>query len=257
MADSKTSQDLRPDLNETINVSKTHAAIKESAPAAKRENHIRENGMESVSLWLIVFCAFVVLVGGAVMGQGGAFLGYGELTKKGYQQGKSPVDIEAELLPEAALVLLQKEGKKIYTICSSCHQSSGAGQGDYPPLVGSEWVLGNTEMLAMIIHNGLKGPIQVNGQAYGGQNMNAVGASFGPKELAAVMTFIRTSWGNEAELVTPEMAEAALEISKKRGGGQVTAEELKKNHDKMLPGDKLDPEALLDPETWEPVDAAN
>jgi hypothetical protein len=49
------------------------------------------------------------------------------------------------------------------------------------------------------------------------------------------------------------MAANALEISKKRGGAQTSAEELKKEHDKMLPGDILAPDTMLDPETWEPI----
>jgi hypothetical protein len=49
------------------------------------------------------------------------------------------------------------------------------------------------------------------------------------------------------------MAANALEISKKRGNSQTSAEELKKSHDNMLPGDILNPDTLLDPETWDPV----
>lgn len=256
MADSQSSKDLRPDLDETINVSEVHGEIKDAAPAVGREKAIRENGMESVSLWLFLISAFVVLMAGAVMGQGGAFFGYGELTKIGYTRGKSPIDDEPPLLPIKALALLKKEGQKVYSACAACHQPSGTGQsGVYPPLAGSEWVTGNTEKLAMIIHNGVGGPIEVAGNPYDG-NMGAIGANLGPKELAALMTFIRTSWGNEASLVTPQMAEEALRISKERGGKPATADELIKNHDNMLPGDPLDPDTLLDPETWEPVPAA-
>ena len=71
--------------------------------------------------------------------------------------------------------------------------------------------------------------------------------------LAALMTYIRTSWGNDASIVSPSMAANALEISKKRGNSQTSAEELKKSHDNMLPGDILNPDTLLDPETWDPV----
>ncbi len=255
MATSESKHDLRPDLNETINVSEAHAAIKDAPPAVGREKSLRENGMEAVSLWLILVSGIVVLVGGAVMGQGGSFFGYNELVKDGYVRGKSPVKEEVPLQPIPALALLQKEGQKQYAACASCHQSSGMGGGEFPPLAGSEWVTGNTEKLAMIIHNGVGGPIEVAGTTYNG-NMAAIGANFGPKELAAVMTYIRTSWGNNASLVTPEMAEEALKISKARGGMPTTAEELKKNHDKMLPGDNLAPDTLLDPETWEPIPAA-
>ncbi|MFT6181299.1 MAG: mono/diheme cytochrome c family protein [Akkermansiaceae bacterium] len=255
MADSQSSKDLRPDLDETINVSEAHGAINDAASAVGREKAVRENGMESVSLWLILISGIVVLMAGAVMGQGGAFFGYGELTKAGYMRGNSPVKEEVILPPITALALLQKEGKKTYANCSSCHQSSGGGGNGFPPLAGSEWVTGNTERLAMIIHNGVGGPIQVAGKTYEGV-MGNIGGNFTAKELAGVMTYIRTSWGNEASLVTPQMAEEALRISKERGGKPTTADELKKNHDKMLTGDILDPGTLLDPETWEPVPVA-
>lgn len=252
MSDSSSSNDLRPDLDESINVPEAHGALK-GDPATQREKSVRENGMEAVSLWLVLISAVVVLTAGAVMGQGGGFFGYGELTKDGYLRAKSPVEIPQEAMPEPALAFLKKQGAKVYSNCASCHQASGMGQtGQFPPLAGSEWVLGNTEMLAMIIHNGVAGPIKVAGSDYNG-NMAAVGANLSAKELAALMTYIRNEWGNEASIVTPEMAAAALEISKNRGGGQTSAEELKKSHDKMLPGDTLAPDTLLDPETWEPV----
>ena len=67
----------------------------------------------------------------------------------------------------------------------ACHQDSGLGQtGQFPPLAGSEWVLGSTEALSMIIHNGVAGPIEVAGTQYNG-NMSAFGANLNAKELAA------------------------------------------------------------------------
>lgn len=251
MSDSS-SNDLRPDLDESINVPEAHAALKDQ-PAAGREKDIRENGMEAVSLWLVLISAVVVLAAGAVMGQGGSFFGYDELIKVGYLRTKSPVPQEVPKVPVDALTLLKKEGKKVYGNCASCHQDSGLGQtGQFPPLAGSEWVVGNTEALSLIIHNGIQGPIEVAGSQYNG-NMSAFGANLNAKELAALMTFIRNSWGNEASIVSPSMAANALEISKNRGGAQTSAEELKKSHDKMLTGDILAPETMLDPETWEPV----
>jgi hypothetical protein len=79
MSDQSSSSELRPDLNESINVAVAHQSIQEATPAAGREKRLLENGMEPVSLWLILASAIVVLVGGAVMGQGGAFFAYKEL----------------------------------------------------------------------------------------------------------------------------------------------------------------------------------
>ena len=77
MSDSSSSSDLRPDLDESINVQDAHSALK-GDPAAGREKPVRENGMEAVSLWLVLISAIVVLAAGAVMGQGGSFFGYSE-----------------------------------------------------------------------------------------------------------------------------------------------------------------------------------
>ncbi len=257
MADHSKSRDLRPDLDENINVAEAHAALK-AAPAVGREKSLRENGMESVSLWLLLVSGVVLLVAGAVFGQGGGFLNYGELVKDGYIQGNSPVGEEEPLLPQPALSFLQKQGAKHYSTCNGCHGPGGAGQpgNNIPPLAGSEWVNGNTEKLLLIVHNGVTGPISVAGATYNSQ-MGAIGANLGPKEMASLLTYIRTSWGNTGDIVTPEMAANGLAISKKRGGGKTTAEELKKSHDKMLSGAKLAPDTLLDPETWEPVTKAD
>lgn len=252
MSENPTPQDPRPDLDESLNVSEAHAAV-QASEATQREKYVRENGMEPVTLGLVVISAFIVLLAGAVMGQGGGFFGYKEFVKAGYVRGASPVPEETAILPVPALAFFQKEGAKAYATCSGCHQSDGAGQsGVIPPLAGSEWVTGNTEKLLLIVHNGVQGPIEVAGNSYAGQ-MAAIGGNLGAKEMAALLTYIRTSWGNDGSIVTPEMAAAGLEISKQRGGAITTAEELLSKHNQMLPGEPIDPNALIDPETWEPV----
>lgn len=257
MSDDQKPRQTRPDLDESISVPEVHAALKKAeTPAVGREKRLQENGMESVSLWLLLISGLVVLAAGAVIGKGGSFLDYGELVKTGYQRGQSPVAEVTILPPQPALALFRREGLKSYSSCSACHQPSGAGNagGGIPPLVGSDWVTGNTERLAMIIWHGVQGPIEVKGVNYNGA-MPAQGP-FSAIQLASLMTYIRTSWGNDASIVTPEMAEVALEIAKKRSSGGFTVAELQKDHDKMLPGEPIDPNLLLDPETFEPVGSA-
>ena len=100
-------------------------------------------------------------------------------------------------------------GKRLYTAnCAQCHQANGMGQaGVYPPLVGTEWVVGSKHRLISILHHGLAGPITVNGNLYN-NNMPAWGdgapVPLTDQQISAILTYIRSEWGNSADAVTPE-----------------------------------------------------
>ena len=95
------------------------------------------------------------------------------------------------------------DGKAVYgTTCAACHQATGDGvSGIFPPLAGSEWVTGDEAKLARIILHGITGPIEVAGETYTGM-MPPWGGVLKDPELAAVLTYIRSSWGNKATPVT-------------------------------------------------------
>jgi hypothetical protein len=72
------------------------------------------------------------------------------------------------------------------------------------------------------------------------------------------MTFLRNSFGNSTgDVVTVEMAKAAMEASSKRAkaGTQMTSEEITSAHAVALPGDPIDPTLLVDPKTLAPTAA--
>jgi len=100
-------------------------------------------------------------------------------------------------------------GKVIYeNICGLCHNNDGTGKpGQAPPFVGSDWVLGSPNRMIRIPLAGLAGPIQVNGQPWN-LAMPAMGAALPDDDLAAVLTYIRQSWGNKASAITPEQVKA-------------------------------------------------
>ena len=54
---------------------------------------------------------------------------------------------------------------------------------------------------------GLAGPIQVAGQQWN-LAMPAMGAALSDDDLAAVLTYIRQSWGNQASAITPDQVKA-------------------------------------------------
>jgi mono/diheme cytochrome c family protein len=97
------------------------------------------------------------------------------------------------------------DGKQLFTAnCVACHQAGGTGvAGVFPPLDGSEWVTGDPRVLANILLHGVEGELTVNGTVYKG-TMPAF-AQLGDAELAAVATYVRTSWSNQAGEVAPEL----------------------------------------------------
>jgi glucose/arabinose dehydrogenase/mono/diheme cytochrome c family protein len=87
------------------------------------------------------------------------------------------------------------------TYCRACHQLDGRGDGSrYPPLERSEWVTGSKDRLLDIVMNGLNKPIEVNGKAY--NNIMPGHGFLSDRELAEVLTYIRTHFANQAAPIT-------------------------------------------------------
>ena len=96
------------------------------------------------------------------------------------------------------------DGKVVYsTTCAACHQATGEGvEGTYPPLAGSEIVNGDEAKVVRIVLHGLTGPVEVAGETYSGM-MPPWGGVLKDPELAAVLTYARSAWGNKAAPITP------------------------------------------------------
>jgi mono/diheme cytochrome c family protein len=95
------------------------------------------------------------------------------------------------------------DGAKVYqTNCSSCHQANGQGvEGTFPPLAGNPVVTGDPKQVIHIVKYGLNGSIQVSGHTFNGM-MPAWGQQLSNADVAAVITYIRSSWGNSAPAVS-------------------------------------------------------
>lgn len=118
------------------------------------------------------------------------------------------------------------KGAKLYGLyCSICHQPNGMGvPGQFPPLAGSEWVLeeGPNRIIRLIL-NGIQGPITVNGQPYNNA-MPPWRDQMNDADLAAVATYIRTTWGNKASAVKPEEVKAIRDATAGRSTAYGAAE---------------------------------
>lgn len=165
------------------------------------------------------FVAFLGLISVALIGWSGFYLvnftaGFHRLY---YHEG---IDPPVGPLPAPARESLFEMGQEVYTAnCIVCHQTTGQGiPGAFPPLVGSDWVLGNPERVASIVMNGLSGPIEVNGIPFFSA-MPGLGATLTDEQIAAVVTFVRgnTEWEHEAS----EVSEKMVADLRSRYGGKI------------------------------------
>lgn len=251
------SSQQKPDLEDSINVSEAHARVEREAAAAAREKPLSDQGTEPIALWVLAACGIVAVVAGGILGAGGNLFAYDQTFAVNYVRDKAPGEEASGPKPKPALDAYMARGAKIYSVkCNGCHQPDAKGGGTFPSLVGSEWVLGHTDRFAMIVLNGLQGPTST-GKTYPG-GMPAQGLGLSAEDLAGILTYVRNNFGNtKGDIVTVEMAKAAIEISGKRAkaGQQVSGEELAADHAKDLPGAPLDPKTLVNPLTLEPVAA--
>lgn len=112
---------------------------------------------------------------------------------------------------------LSRAARKVYKLgaevyqreshCATCHLAHGKGNANvYPSLVGSPWVNGSEERLIKMTLHGLWGKITVNGKTYdparGVPPMTAFRSLLKDDELAAVLTFVRNTWGNKSAPVS-------------------------------------------------------
>lgn len=107
-------------------------------------------------------------------------------------------------------------GGQIYTShCLACHQATGGGlPGVFPPLAGSEWVNGKASTAIQIVLHGVTGDLTVKGSVYKG-HMPTFASQLGDAEIAAVLSHVRTSFGNTAGKVTAD--EVKQERAKTKG----------------------------------------
>ena len=93
-------------------------------------------------------------------------------------------------------------GEAVYRkYCLQCHQADGSGvPGMHPPLWPNEWIGKDKEKLIEIVLNGMSGEIEVDGEIY--NNLMPPHSHLTDLELARVISYVRTSFGNELDEVT-------------------------------------------------------
>ena len=108
--------------------------------------------------------------------------------------------------PKSGAAAAMAQGRRNYEMfCGSCHGMDGGGKpGQAPPLAGSEIVIAKGfHRLALVPLEGLAGPIKIKNQDWN-LIMAPMGAALPDADLAAVLTYMRNSWGNKGDEVTAE-----------------------------------------------------
>jgi mono/diheme cytochrome c family protein len=171
--------------------------------AIYREVQDPVDGREPVSIWLVMGMLTLAL------GTGWYFGRFDGNFNPRILDGPPPAVVHsaqgAGLAPTIDPVLL---GKRLYANCVPCHQTDGRGiANQFPPLLGSEWVLGDPRVPTRILLHGLSGPVTVAGREYNSQ-MPGWG-KLGDRDIAAILTYVRQAWGNNAPAVAEGMVAQA------------------------------------------------
>lgn len=114
-----------------------------------------------------------------------------------------------------SLITAIANGKKVYTeTCLTCHQVDGLGVPNMnPPLVKTEYVLGNKTRLIKIVLNGFNEDVEINGNTY---SNNMPSHDFlTDQQIADVLTYVRNSFSNKAPYITAAQVKAVRAANKK------------------------------------------
>jgi mono/diheme cytochrome c family protein len=167
-----------------------HAGANEELP---------QPGTGPIPLWLVWLIGLGLFWGGAYLFSfSGGFKAdvFDYEPKFGVQGGGS------RLPPDPKVV-----GKALFSAnCITCHQANGEGvAGQYPPLAGSEVETGDaTNQLIAIVLKGLQGPVEIKGKPFN-NSMQAWEGQYTDQQLASILTYVRSDWGNNAPAITADM----------------------------------------------------
>ncbi len=138
---------------------------------------------------------------------GGLFISCQNKAEKKKVEAVSSEELATEINENLPAAVVEKEhpGKAVYTqYCLTCHQADGSGVPNmHPPLTPGSWVGKEPQELIAVMMKGLNGKIEVNGEVY--NNFMPSHAILTNEEMADVLSYIRSSFGNDFEPVTSDM----------------------------------------------------
>ena len=115
-------------------------------------------------------------------------------------------------------------GKEVFNRdahCVTCHQADGKGvENIYPALAKSVWLEGDGDRVIKIVLKGLFGSLDFQGKKYGPEKNTPPMMGFGPllkdEEIAAVISYVHQSFGNNLPIVRVQDVKRVREATRDR-----------------------------------------
>ena len=195
---------------------------KDNTPKAADEAE-PTSGSSPAPIALLILSALLVYWGMLYLDKRG-----GGFNPQVYQPYADFKDVDAHQLILDPAVILKRDGEKIFSAkCAICHQANGSGGANgCPPLAGSDWVgAGGPNRIARLVMNGGSGPITVHGKDYvPSVSMLSFKDDLSDKEIASVLSYVRSSWGNNASIVLPDQVKKIRDAASSRRTPWTSAE---------------------------------
>lgn len=118
------------------------------------------------------------------------------------QQIAAPKAGAENIRPEDKKAMITAGAKLYENQCATCHQASGKGVPSvYPALAGSSAITTPiaSNAIRMVLHGGYAPSTVGNPRPYG---MPPFGQTMSDEEVAAVLTYVRNSWGNQGNAIS-------------------------------------------------------
>ena len=186
--------------SDASDVNKIHLRI------VSREQGEPEEGFEPTPSWVWAISVILLFAMGYYLGKyGGTF-------------GTVAHEVEEPQAFTGGEVKAEVKGDMVYAgVCQACHQADGKGvAGKYPPLAGSEWLLQDSFTPARIVLFGLEGEIIVKGNGFNNK-MPEFHDKLSNEEIAAAISFARSSFGNKGVAVFPAEVDSMRKVYRGRG----------------------------------------
>jgi len=166
-----------------------------SAPVLREASEPTEKS-SPLPFWLVIFAGILVFWGGFHLASNS-----GGFKADVYNPEAGGAAAGPAAPPDPKVI-----GKRLFNQnCVVCHRGMGVA-GQFPPLVGSEWVIGGDWVgdnhLVKVLLAGMQGPVQVKGQSY--NNAMPPWAQLKDSDIAGILTYIRSEWGNNAPPITEQ-----------------------------------------------------